>query len=170
LNSLNQTIIELQLSGSGLNRRSITCLPSRIKPEFVISLGVSTRMQSDLEANKKSVEEFYDLIINKKDFDSARKFMGSRYKQHNPLVADHPEGLREFIQFLKTNYPEAKSEIRKTFADGDYVILHVHSVRAPDTAGRAIIEIFRLENGKIEEHWDVIQEIPASSANPNGMF
>lgn len=127
-------------------------------------------MQYNLEANKKVVEEFYDLIINKKDFDSARAFIGNRYKQHNPLVADRPEGLEEFVTFLKTNYPEARSEIKRTFADGNYVILHVHSLRAPNTAGRAIIEIFRLENGKIEEHWDVIQEIPPSSANPNGMF
>jgi predicted SnoaL-like aldol condensation-catalyzing enzyme len=127
-------------------------------------------MEHDLEANKNAVADFYDLIINRKDFDSARKYVGSRYKQHNPLVADHPEGLEAFIAFLKTNYPEAKSEIKRIFADGDHVILHVHSIRAPGTAGRAIIEIFRLENGKIEEHWDVIQEIPAESANPNGMF
>jgi len=128
------------------------------------------KMQQSLDANKKIVTEFYDLIINKKDFDSARKFMGNSYKQHNPLVADHPEGLRKFIEFLKENYPEAKSTIMRTFAEGNHVILHVHSLRTPDALGRAIIEIFRLENGKIEEHWDVIQDIPATSANPNGMF
>jgi predicted SnoaL-like aldol condensation-catalyzing enzyme len=127
-------------------------------------------MEQTLEANKKAVQEFYHLIINEKDFEAAKKYIGSRYKQHNPLVADRPEGLREFVEFLKTNHPEAKSEIRRTFAEGDYVILHVHSLRAPNTRGRAIVEIFRLENGKIEEHWDVIQEIPATSANPNGMF
>jgi predicted SnoaL-like aldol condensation-catalyzing enzyme len=127
-------------------------------------------MPHDLELNKKIVADFYDLIINKKDFAAARKYIGSRYKQHNPLVADYPEGLEAFITFLKTNYPEARSDIKRIFADADHVILHVHSVRAPETAGRAIIEIFRLENGKIEEHWDVIQEIPSESANPNGMF
>ena len=127
-------------------------------------------MSQTLAANKKNVEEFYDLIINQKDFAAARKFIGSRYRQHNPLVADHPEGLSAFIEFLKTNYPDARSEIKRSFADGDYVILHVHSRRSPNALGRAIIEIFRLENGKIEEHWDVIQEIPATSANPNGMF
>ena len=127
-------------------------------------------MGSSLEANKKAVQEFYDFVINKKDFESARKYMGDRYKQHNPLVADRPEGLKAFIEFLKTNFPEARSEIKRVFADGDYVILHVHSIRPPDMRGRAIIEIFRLENGKIDEHWDVIQEIPEESANPNGMF
>jgi predicted SnoaL-like aldol condensation-catalyzing enzyme len=127
-------------------------------------------MGSALEANKKAVQEFYDFVINKKDFASARKYMGDRYKQHNPLVADRPEGLEAFIEFLKTNFPDARSEIKRVFADGDYVILHVHSIRPPNMRGRAIVEIFRLENGKIDEHWDVIQEIPEESANPNGMF
>ena len=127
-------------------------------------------MQSSQEANKKVAQEFYDTIINKKDFESARKYIGKNYKQHNPLVADGPEGLKAFIEFLKTNFPEARSEIKRTLADGDYVVLHVHSVRPPNMRGRAIIEIFRLEDGKIDEHWDVIQEIPESSANPNGMF
>jgi predicted SnoaL-like aldol condensation-catalyzing enzyme len=126
-------------------------------------------MISDLETNKRNVTEFYDLILNRKDFDSARKFMGDRYKQHNPLVGDGPEGLKAFIQFLKTNFPEAKSEIKKIIAEDNYVVLHVHSFRTPKVQ-RAIIEIFRLENGKIDEHWDVIQEIPEMSANPNGMF
>ena len=81
--------------------------------------------------------------------------MGNRYKQHNPLVADGPEGLKAFCEFLKANFPEAHSEIKQVFADGDYVILHVHSTRTPGTRGRAIIEIFRLENGKIDEHWNI---------------
>jgi predicted SnoaL-like aldol condensation-catalyzing enzyme len=126
-------------------------------------------MASDLERNKEIVTKFYDLIINKKDFEAARPYIGKRYKQHNPLVKDYPEGLKEFIGFLKENYPEARSEIKRVIAEDDYVVLHVHSIRT-EKIERAIIEIFRLENGKIEEHWDVIQEIPEKSANPNGMF
>ena len=128
-------------------------------------------MDEKLERNKRFVAEFYDIIINQKDFEKAKPYMGPRYRQHNPLVKDYPEGLGEFIEFLKTNAPEAHSEILASFAEGDYVILHVHSLRQPNTRGRAIIEIFRLnEDGLVDEHWDVIQEIPETSANPNGMF
>lgn len=121
------------------------------------------------EKNKEIVKKFYDLIINQKDFEAAKPYIGSRYKQHNPLVKDYPEGLKEFIGFLKDNYPQARSEIKRVIAEDDYVVLHVHSIRSPNLE-RAIIEIFRLENGKIEEHWDAIQEIPETSANSNGMF
>jgi predicted SnoaL-like aldol condensation-catalyzing enzyme len=127
-------------------------------------------MQLSLEANKKAVQESYDLIINRKDFKSASKYIGSRYTQHNPLVADGPEGLKAFVEFLKSDYPDAKSDIKRVFTEGDYVILQVYSVRVPNTRGRAIIEIFLLENRKIVEHWDAIQDIPETSANPNGMF
>lgn len=126
-------------------------------------------MSSVQEKNKEIVRTFYDLIINQKDFEAAKPYIGSRYKQHNPLVKDYPEGLKEFIEFLKENFPKAQSRIIRIIAEDDYVVLHVHSVRSPELE-RAIIEIFRLENGKIEEHWDVIQEIPETSLNPNGMF
>jgi predicted SnoaL-like aldol condensation-catalyzing enzyme len=126
-------------------------------------------MVSDLETNKKNVVDFYDLIINKKDFESARKYMGDHYKQHNPRVTDGPDGLRTHIENLKTNFPGLRSEIKKIIAEGDYVVLHVHSRRTPSRQ-LAIIEIFRLENGKIVEHWDVVQEIPETSLNSNGMF
>lgn len=125
---------------------------------------------ADLEANKKTVVEFYDKALNQKDFDAASKYFGPRYVQHNPTAPDGIEGFRKFLAFLKEKAPNSHSEIKKVFADGDYVILHVHSVREPNTAGRAIVDIFRLENGKIVEHWDVIQDVPEKSANTNTMF
>ena len=123
-----------------------------------------------LEANKKTVLEFYDAGLNRKDFDAAAKFFGPRYIQHNPMAPDGPEGFKGLVNFLREKFPDSHSEIKRSFAEGDYVILHVHSVREKGSRGRAIVDIFRLEDGKIVEHWDVMQEIPEKAANGNGMF
>ncbi len=122
------------------------------------------------EINKQNVIEFYEKAINQKDFEAASRYLGSKYTQHNPTAADGAEGLKAFIQFLRDNYPNAHSEIKRIYADGDYVVLHVHSIREPGTRGRAIFDLFKLENGKIIEHWDAVQDIPEKSANSNGMF
>jgi predicted SnoaL-like aldol condensation-catalyzing enzyme len=122
------------------------------------------------EANKKTVIELYEKGINQKDFEAAAKYFGPKYTQHNPRAADGAEGFKAFINFLKAKLPQYHSEIKKAFADGDYVILHVHNVPAPGQRGAAIVDIFRLENGKVVEHWDVRQEIPEKSANNNTMF
>ena len=125
---------------------------------------------AQMEANKKTVAALYDAALNKKDFEEAKKYLGNRYTQHNPTAKDGPEGLQGFINFLKDKFPNNKSEIKRIFADGDYVIVHVHAVREPGTRGSAIIDIFKLENGKVVEHWDVVQPIPEKSANDNTMF
>jgi predicted SnoaL-like aldol condensation-catalyzing enzyme len=131
---------------------------------------VSYAYKDPVEINKQHVIEFYEKAINQKDFEAASKYLGSRYTQHNPTAADGPLGLKAFIQFLRDKYPYAHSEIKRVFAEGDYVILHVHSIREPGTRGRAIFDLFKLENGKIIEHWDTVQDIPEKSENSNGMF
>ncbi|HXD14416.1 MAG TPA: nuclear transport factor 2 family protein [Xanthobacteraceae bacterium] len=123
-----------------------------------------------MEENKKAVTAFYDAAINQKDFEAAAKFIGPRYVQHNPRAADGPEGLKAFLGVLREKFPDYHSEIKRVFADGDYVILHVHNVPMPGARGAAIVDIFKLEGGKIVEHWDVRQEIPEQSANSNTMF
>jgi predicted SnoaL-like aldol condensation-catalyzing enzyme len=123
-----------------------------------------------MEENKKTVAAFYDAVLNQKDFAAAAKYLGNRYTQHNPSAADGPDGLKAFVAFLRDKFPNNRSEIKRIFADGDYVIVHVHAVREPGTRGNAIIDIFKLENGKVVEHWDVIQPIPEKPANDNGMF
>jgi predicted SnoaL-like aldol condensation-catalyzing enzyme len=122
------------------------------------------------EANKKTVIAFYEAGLNQKDFAKAAQYFGPRYIQHNPNAGDGPEGFKRFVEFLREKFPQSHSEIKQVFADGDYVILHVHAVREPGTRGNAIVDIFRLENGKIVEHWDVVQPIPEHTANANGMF
>ncbi len=122
------------------------------------------------EDNKKIVMEFYDKAINQKDFEAASKYLGPVYIQHNQNAADGAGGLKAFIRSLREKFPNARSEVKRVFVDGDYVILHVHAVRTPGTRGMAIVDIFRLKNGKIEEHWDAHEDIVEKPANGNGMF
>ena len=135
-----------------------------------LAIAQSTQHTPQEQANIKAVLELYEKALNQHDFEGSTQYLGPRYVQHNPFAEDGPEGLKKFIEWRKQNLPNAKSVIKRAFADGDYVILHVHSVREKDTRGRAIVDIFRLENGKIVEHWDVVQEIPEKAANTNGMF
>lgn len=154
--------------GKGLAMKRITMLLAFAG--LVLMPLQTVRAETEQERNKRTVVEFYEKAINQKDFAAASASMGSKYIQHNPRAADGPEGLKAFIQFLKEKFPDSHSEIKKVFADGDYVILHVHAVRVPGTRGSAIVDIFRLEQGKVVEHWDVIQEIPETAENNNGMF
>jgi predicted SnoaL-like aldol condensation-catalyzing enzyme len=135
-----------------------------------LSLDASAQSAQQLEANKRIAQEFYDAAINRKDFEAASRYLGSRYTQHNPTAADGPEGLKGFIDFLKMRFPNQRGEIKRVIAEGDLVMLHVHSTRGDGTPGRAIVDIFRIADGKVVEHWDVIQDIPAQPANSNGMF
>lgn len=143
-------------------RLLVTCLLAAAFPAFA----------ADLEANRKTVAAFYDAVLNKKDFDLAVKYIGAAgYKQHNPTARDGVEGMRGFIAFLKDKFPNNRSEIKRIAADGDLVWVHVHAMREPGTRGFAIIDIFRLDDaGKVVEHWDVVQPIPETAQNANGMF
>ena len=122
------------------------------------------------ETNKKNVVAFYNAMINQKDFEATSKYVGSRYTQHNPMGADNLEGIKNFIQFLKEKMPDAHWELKRVFADGDYVITHGQTVSKPGDRGMAAMDIFKLEGGKIVEHWDAVQPIPEKALNSNTMF
>lgn len=92
------------------------------------------------------------------------------YIQHSPLAATGAAGLKAFLEWARAQSPEAKHYVKRIFVDGDHVIAHVHVVIHPGDRGNAVVDIFRIENGKVAEHWDVAQEIPAQSANENGML
>ena len=123
-----------------------------------------------LEANKKIVVESYEAMLNKHDIETATKNFGAKYTQHNPTAPDGIEGFKPFFAAYIKQYPKSSVQIKRVLADGDFVVMHVHLLLNPDDRGRAAVEIFRLENGKIVEHWDVIQPIPEKPANNNTMF
>ncbi|WP_242299724.1 ester cyclase [Bacillus cereus group sp. BfR-BA-01448] len=122
------------------------------------------------EKNKKMVVDFYNEVFNKHNIDIIPKYVSEDYKQHNPFVAD---GRKAFMDFFKEDFvknPNSSAEIKRVVAEGDTVALHVYSRTNSQDKGVAIVDIFRIKDGKIVEHWDVIQEIPNEAANNNTMF
>jgi predicted SnoaL-like aldol condensation-catalyzing enzyme len=124
------------------------------------------------EENKKIAVAFCQKALNDRDVETAfRLYAGKSYKQHNPLVEDGLEGVRKFVEWIAANAPTARGEIQRAFADGDFVVLHVHRTGLFGGArGEAVMDIFRFEDGKVVKHWDVIQSIPETAANQNTMF
>jgi predicted SnoaL-like aldol condensation-catalyzing enzyme len=128
-------------------------------------------MRSVPDGNKRLVTEFYELAINQqKPAEAARKYIELPYRQHNPEVPDGPDGFVQFISGMQKKHPKMIVVISKALADDDLVALHVHLTREPNDPGLAVAEFFRLKNGKIIEHWDVLQPVPEKTASGNSMF
>jgi len=125
---------------------------------------------TDNQTNKRTVLAFYEHVVKRRDFAAAARFLAPVFIQHRNDAADGAQGLQEFVDRMRAAYPRSHYEIKRVFTDVDYVILHVHVVREPGARGSAHVDIFRLEDGKVAEHWDVDEPIPAEIANPHGPF
>lgn len=140
--------------------------PDAVSPD-TDALSVERRR---LDRNKRIVLAFYHHLIGQKDFDAARRYMGETYTQHNPTAADGPEGIRAWIAAFKAAFPEHRYEIKHVIAEGEFVALHLHGMGGPSPNGEAVVDLFRVVNDRVVEHWDVIQPIPAGAENANSMF
>jgi predicted SnoaL-like aldol condensation-catalyzing enzyme len=127
--------------------------------------------QQELEANKRLVTDFYQSLYGDKDSNAVDKYVADNVKQHNPLLQDGKEWLKNSLRpFLENpNIEKTKIEIAHIAADGDLVWLLVKDV-APNGKVFARVNIFRIENGKVAEAWKVSEPVPAKSENKNGMF
>lgn len=128
-------------------------------------------MTKVLESNKAVVQGFYDLAFNQqRPGEAAAKYLGATYRQHNPGAADGAEPFVAFVMGFVKAFPKLRVSFKRTIAEGDFVALHSHFVREPGDRGLAVVDIFLLDGGKVVEHWDVLQEVPATAANSNTMF
>jgi predicted SnoaL-like aldol condensation-catalyzing enzyme len=129
----------------------------------------ASRMTSATAANRKLVVDFYRVVfVEKRVVEGFERYVAPGYIQHNPLL---PSGREAAVKFLtRAVTRDSISDIKRVIAEGDLIVLHVHSRNNLSDRGRAVVDIFRVADGKIIEHWDVIQAVPAKAENPNTMF
>lgn len=124
-----------------------------------------------LEANRQAVLAYYDLSFNQGEPEKAVElYQGEQYIQHNPHAADGSQAFIDFVNWFRGEHPELHMDFKRTVAEGDLVVTHSHQTLFPGDRGTAVMDIFRLEDGKIVEHWDVVQPVPEEAANDNTMF
>ena len=122
------------------------------------------------ETNLKLVLDMFEQVLNPMDSATVDRFIAPGYIQHNQMAEPGREGLKRFLDMIRAETPEAVHDVKRAFVDGDHVTVHYHVRRWPGDLGWAVIDIFRVEDGLIAEHWDVMQDVIEGGPNPNSPF
>jgi predicted SnoaL-like aldol condensation-catalyzing enzyme len=131
---------------------------------------MSTDQQDPSDA-KRVVLDFFDLaFVKRAPAQAAERYLGAGYTQHNPTAPDGAAAFPALIDGLFAQAPAASFHLKRAIAEDDLVVLHYNLKFLPEDAGQAVVDIFRVQDGQIVEHWDVMQPVPGQSANGNGMF
>ncbi len=132
---------------------------------------MQTQVGNELARNKRLAKECLDMIFNQHDPQQAiAKYLSPHYRQHNPEAGDGPQGVLEYaLPFIRAN-PDMRMDFKRVIAEGDLVAVHSHLIPNHSDIGRAVVDIFRVEDGKLAEHWDVIEPVARQSRNHNTMF
>lgn len=143
----------------------------RIFAAIVLGLAFVVPAHADEAANKQLVLDFMKMLfIDHKVDEAIDKYLDPGYIQHNPAVPTGAAPVRGFFKGFYERQPAATIEIKRALADGDLVAVHYRAIFTPGERGFAVVDIFRVKDGKIVEHWDVLTPVPEKSANENGMF
>lgn len=121
---------------------------------------------------RQVAQEFFETaFINRDPAAAAEQFFGDEnYKQHNPEAPDGAEGFVGAISGLFEAFPDFSIDLKRVIVEDDLAVFHFHRKLTKDELGAAVVDIFRVSNGKIVEHWDVVQNVPEKPANDNTMF
>ena len=120
--------------------------------------------------NKDAAVSFLEMASTGKVDEAYSKLVGDGFKHHNPYFEGSAEALHTAMKENAIQNPRKAIDVKRVIAEGEFVMVHFLVKHKPDELGAAVMQIFRFENGKIVEMWDLGQEIPVESPNQHGMF
>jgi predicted SnoaL-like aldol condensation-catalyzing enzyme len=137
---------------------------------FTFLMGVSAQAQA-APSSKEIVVAYFRMMFEDKDVEGAtKKYVGTPFVQHDPYIADGSDPVADYYLPYFEQHPQASADIKRVIAEGDMVMIHSLWKDSPEDRGQAAVDIYRVQNGKIVEHWDVSQDVPENPANANSMF
>jgi len=122
------------------------------------------------ERNLTLVRNLYEQMLFPLDSSRVDDFIAADYIQHSSLAEPGREALKAWLDARRADSPQSRQILHRMLADGDHVVAHIELYRWPGDRGMAVMDMYRIANDRVAEHWEVIQEIPEHPINSNSMF